>query len=241
MTKLTTWNTEGMESLRLRQLNRLLVSVDGLNCVAVGGSGLLHSMLRNAGGKWFGLAWDRQDAEELASYLQTEVWDLEGGVLPFRDGVLDLIVVLEGLEDVRDDYAFVADCHRALKPNGRLLVNVRLLKKWSLLPFNRNVYTQRQGYTEPQLFDILKDGFDVQHATHYGRFFAELANGLRLARPFFSFANFLDKFLFLNRGYNFMALAKRRPWRPRRTPVLSDGRSIAEAALQSKIGTAFEF
>ena len=59
--------------------------------------------------------------------------------------------------------------------------------------------------------------------------------------PFFWLAAQLDKLLFFTKGYCLIGRARRRQWRPRRTPVLADGRSIAEAALGGKIGTAAPF
>ena len=59
--------------------------------------------------------------------------------------------------------------------------------------------------------------------------------------PLFWLASNVDGLLFFSRGYHLIARAKRHMWHSRRAPVLSDGRSIAEAALQSKIGTAAPF
>ncbi len=39
--------------------------------------------------------------------------------LPFRDGSIDLIVTRSVLEHLPDNAAFVAECHRVLKPGGR--------------------------------------------------------------------------------------------------------------------------
>lgn len=235
-------DAEGIDILRLKQIKKILGSTEGLVCLAVGGSGALQSMLRHSnGGQWLSVAWDRSDVASLSAALQTDVWDLTTGHLPFKDGSLDLVVILEGLEDVKEDGDLITDCHRVLKGNGRLLINVRLYKKWSLLPINRHIYTVRQGYTETQLFRILKDGFDVKQVASYGKLFTELALHFRWNKKIFLIASYLDHLLFFARAYNFLAIAKCRPWRPRRIPVLNDGRSIAEAALQSKIGTAFEF
>ena len=126
----------------------------------------------------------------------------------------------------------------------------------------------RPGYTESVLFDLLKDGFDVQETSGYGRFFTEFANLLaelfagmspaacepaaldvrRLKRaaavftaftPVFWLAGVLDGVFFFLPHHHMVLRAKRRMmWVPRVTPRLRDGRSIAEAALGSKIGTA---
>jgi hypothetical protein len=116
----------------------------------------------------------------------------------------------------------------------------------------------REGYTESQLFSILKHGFDVHHMRSYSRFLEELADTIvmamanrakarssgdwegstrlfAIAGPFYRIAYQLDMFLFMGHGFNLIATAKRRAWRPRNAPVLVDGRSISEAVL-SKAG-----
>lgn len=119
----------------------------------------------------------------------------------------------------------------------------------------------RAGYTPRQLFAVLKDGFDVQDARTYARPVSHVLDlGLRAAAvrqsgvegavfeawaalaqkwmPAAWAARVLDMPLFLSRGHRLLVRAKRRLWIPRNTPILRDGRSIAEATLQTKIGTA---
>ncbi len=119
----------------------------------------------------------------------------------------------------------------------------------------------RAGYTPRQLFAVMKDGFDVQDARSYARPLSHLldlalrADAVRQSgvegavfeawaaladkwMPAAWAARVLDAPLFLSRGHRLLARAKRRLWIPRNTPVLRDGRSIAEATLQTRIGTA---
>jgi hypothetical protein len=42
----------------------------------------------------------------------------------------------------------------------------------------------------------------------------------------------LDLIIFFTRGYRMVAYGRRKGWRPRQTPVLSDGRNITEAVLK---------
>ncbi len=126
----------------------------------------------------------------------------------------------------------------------------------------------RAGYSRRQLFDALKDGFDVQDIRRYSRLLIEVADVLahrqavgaaraaaanrpdaitmcraqaaawrRGAWASWTAAQ-LDALLFLSPGYRMIVRAKRRLWIPRKAPILRDGRSIAEAALGSRIGTA---
>ena len=205
--------------------------------------------------------------------------------LPYDSGAFDRVVILDHLEWVDDDYAFIADVHRVLKTAGILYVDTEHLKRWTVWRPVRRLFgveerpaeRLRDGYTGGGLFDVLKDGFDVQETRTYSRFFIEgtetmsrLAVGAFLnaersdaadregddeadvvsrrlytiqaiAYPFFVIANALDWLVFYTRGYRLMAVARRRLWKPRRAPVLRDGRSLVDATLNTKIGTAADF
>ena len=60
-------------------------------------------------------------------------------------------------------------------------------------------------------------------------------------RPFAWLAVGLDSLLFFTRGYRMALRARHRAWKPRRAPTLTDGRSIADATINTKIGTAAPF
>jgi SAM-dependent methyltransferase len=173
-----------------------------------------------------------------------------------------VVVVFNGMEGFPADDAFIEECHRILKPDGRLIVNVHHEKPFSLMrPLRSLLNTIREkrglvcaGYSESQLFSILKHGFDVHHMRSYSRFFVEFVDRLvpvalegmpiassesarairriyRVASPFYWMAAQLDLLLFFTRGHCLVATAKRRAWRPRNAPILVDGRSISEAVL----------
>lgn len=205
--------------------------------------------------------------------------------LPYRDGVFDRVIIMDHLEWVEDDYGIVAEAHRVLKSAGLLFVDTEHRKRWTFWrPIRklfgveeRPIQRVRAGYTERALFDILKDGFDIQETRSYSRFFVEGAETLlrlavgafaagapsdgveedeaddadelnqRIARiqtfayPFFLIAAKLDWLIFFTRGYRIRAEARRRLWKPRRTPVLRDGRTLADATLNTRIGTAAPF
>ena len=186
--------------------------------------------------------------------------------------------VLSGvLEFASHPEGLMAQVHRALRPKTRLILHVRrrrhslvgLFRRWAGLADPARP-PLRPGFTPAELFDAIKDGFDVQETEAYGRFFteftevlAELFAGLvpetceaaslrtgpltralwayRLFTPFFWISAALDAVCFFLPCHHLVIRAKRRMlWVPRVTPRLRDGRSIAEAALGSKIGTAVE-
>jgi SAM-dependent methyltransferase len=192
---------------------------------------------------------------------EEDVGVLSGEELPFEKKMFDAVVIVDFLERVRSDELFIEECHKVLKPDGRLILNVARVKPYSFVGLLRRMLgltfegrgLARPGYTETDLFRILKDGFDVHNMRSYSRFFVELTHtfvqfaesrggtgdgrekgGRRLytvANVFYRVAFQLDMLLFFTRGFSLIASAKRRGWRPRKTPVLVDGRSITEAVL----------
>jgi len=210
-------------------------------------------------------------------------WDFVEGAddpVPGGEGRYDRLLILDELEWVADDYAFIESCHKRLKPAGVLLVDAAHDKRWTLWrPLRRLLgveerpaYRARDGYSEAGLFDLLKDGYDVQRVRTYSRCVTEgvetiarliigaflggtgsddpedrlraqrgLCRVQSIAYPFFVLANIFDRLFFFTRGYRIMALSRRRLWKPRRTPVLRDGRTLADATLNAKIGTATQF
>jgi SAM-dependent methyltransferase len=270
---------------KLREILRLLGPAGAAEGLDLGGdNGVISYFLRRHGGTWCSADLSPKAVASIRQLVGGDVREMTGSELPFEDARFDVVVVIDLLEHVRDDARFIEECHRVLKPAGRLIVNVPHVKRGAVLrPIRRLLGLTderhghvRPGYTESQLFDLLKDGFDVKEAHTYSRFFVEAldtviqfaskaasrgasdAKGVMLDRqdfgrvaklfrvysvlyPFFLLAAQLDALLSFTRGYSLIGVAHKRPWRPRRAPVLSDGRSIAEAALGSKIGTAAPF
>jgi len=248
--------------MMLHEVLRALGSVDGQNCLAIGSeNGMLSSLLRQHGGKWQDVTVQRDGAEAIRSVVGGDVHVL-ADTLPFKKKTFDAVVIFNALERVQPDYALIGECHRVLKPDGRLIVVARRLKSWSLLTPLDHLFGSgtdagargRDGYTESELFGILKNGFNVLHVRSYSRFFLQLVDlftrgavrrrkqyvteeerdcrGIySIAGPFYRIADQVDLLLFMTRGFQLIASAKRRAWRPRDAPVLVDGRSISEAVL----------
>lgn len=248
-----------------------------------GDNGVIGYHLRRLGGAWHSAGPDETSVASIRHLVDGEVGLLQEARLPYEDGAFDGAVVTDVLERVREDARLIAECHRVLKPTGRLIVHVPHMKKCAILrPIRRllglaDAALARPGYTEPALFDLLKDGFDVQATRTYSRFFVEALDTMtRLTAkilnrgrkagltgegvkdqdawnmekvirwssrlyPVFQFAAGMDTLLAFTKGYNLLVHARRRVWRPRRAPVLADGRSIVEATLGGKIGSAAPF
>lgn len=269
--------------VRLREIVRMLGPMAGQTFLDLTNDPAMSYCLRQAdalsGGRWQTACLTERDVALTRELVGEGVSLLEGDRLPYDDGSFDAVIVCDLFETVADDERLVAECHRILKPSGRMIVNVSLFRRWSLMRALWSLFCRtdperpfvRRGYSESELFAVLKNGFDMQERRAYAKFFTELLRLFcnvmtgpradrpdprdeqslrRLSRviafysavyPFFLLGVGLDALLIFSRGYFLVARAKRRMWVPRRTPFLRDGRSIAEAALGSKIGTAAEF
>lgn len=231
-----------------------------MTCLEAGASnGAISHHLRKLGGAWTSVAVAPEQANAVAEVLGGEVVIYDGQPFSFGKKSFDAAVVVDSLERVQDDARFIEECHKVLRPDGRLVLTVRRVKSWSLvrslrrllgLGFDRQGLV-REGYTESELFNVLKDGFDVLSMRTYSKVCMEFVDAwvewlsLRLANrgpasqrrlqslagPLYWLAFQVDLLLVFNRGSRMIAVAKRRAWRPRKTPVLVDGRTLTEAVL----------
>jgi len=273
--------------MRLRQIKELIRITTNQDCLEItAGDGMISARLREGGGRWETLVLTAAAKASLDWFVEDQVELLQGPAIKEADGTFDLVVIVDALERVRDDYAFIKECHRVLKSDGRLVITAA--RKMSFCPGGcplrsmlglswRAKGLERPGYTSGELFEVLKDGFDVPETDSYssgcvevpGLLFEGLANKLVhgpynmpganagteefyhyaklnvLAMLFYPLMWIPSKLegnlLFFIPGYNMVAKTKRLVWRARKQPVLRDGRSIAEAAINTKIGTAAPF
>jgi SAM-dependent methyltransferase len=195
--------------------------------------------------------------------------------LEWETGSLGGAVVSEALEYADNPEKLMEELHRALAPKSKIVLHVRrrrhslsgALRRWTGL-VDPTREAKRDGFTPSELFETLKEGFDVEESAGYGRFFMEAAEWLaelfaglmpqtceagaldaaRLKRaktvfrafgPVFALAKALDAVCFFLPTHHWAVRAKRRLlWAPRIAPRLRDGRTLADAVLGGKIGTA---
>ncbi|MBL7017143.1 MAG: class I SAM-dependent methyltransferase [Kiritimatiellales bacterium] len=270
---------------RFRKVKQLLGITSNQDCLEVtSGDGIISQQLRLDGGTWTTLATHHDAQASLAFFIKQEIQVLDGVTINAPDHSFDAVVIVDALERIRDDHAFIKECHRVLKTDGRLIVTAARKMTFGLSPLRlllgqtwKRRGLERAGYTAHEFFDVLKDGFDVPETVSYTTCCVEVpgliceAAANKLARgPYnmppanadtehfyhytklYAFGTLLwplmwvfakmDKALsFVLPGRNLVAKTKRRVWRERRAPILIDGRSIAEAALNTKIGTAAPF
>jgi SAM-dependent methyltransferase len=270
---------------KLMRLKESLGSTSHQHCLLISaGDVMLAQKLRQNGTVWDFLAVTDASATGMGQVLNADISRFSGLPLAYEENTFDSVVIADALEYIEPDYEFIKECHRVLKSDGRLVITVGSMRNFGLIrglkqligPNDLQAGRFRPGYTSRQLFDILKDGFDVPGITRYSGFFTELTGiwsslsariiagphyeippeqvdqylfykyrnlnaAFAIGHLFMWFSTILDKIFIMFPRYNLIAKTKTRAWRPRKIPVLADGRSIAEAALNTRIGTAVEF
>lgn len=170
-----------LKQRKLEELVGLLGDTTGRRCLDLGSdNGVVSLLLRERGGSWASGDLTAQTVDSIRSLVGTDVHLVEGKHLPFVDGEFDAVAVVDMLEHVPDDGAFVAELHRIVKPGGQLVVNTPHLKQTALRRL-RHALGQtdekhghlRPGYTADSLRRLLDGRFDLTQHHTYSRFFSE--------------------------------------------------------------------
>lgn len=279
------FNRSIRRQVRFRQVRELLGSTAGQDCLEItAGDGMISQQIRLDGGNWSTRVPSQDAQAALRYFIKPDAPVLQNETIDAPDQSFDAVVIVDALERMRDDHAFIKECHRVLRTDGRLIVTAARKMMFSFSPLRmllglswKRRGLARAGYTSREFFDVLKDGFDVpetisystccvevpgllceaaantlargpynlppagadtEHFYHYTKLYAL---GTLVWPVMWVLSQFEKALSFILPGHNIVAKTKRRVWRERRTPILIDGRSIAEAALNTKIGTAAPF
>lgn len=184
-----------LKQSKLKNLVELIGGTKGHHCLDIGGdNGVVSLRLRELGGTWHSADINEKAVDSIGKLVGKEnAFLMTDHRLPFNDATYDLVVIIDMLEHLDEDEAFVRECHRVLKPNGILIANVPHVKRFSfirglrkLLGLTDDLHGHvRPGYTEQELYDIMKDGFDITDSNTYNRFFVELVDtGVQFAGSF---------------------------------------------------------
>lgn len=167
---------------KVRRVVEMLDSTIGKVCLDIGGdNGVVSLLLRQRGGEWHSADLDATTVESIRRLVSTNVHRIDGTTLPFPDGALDVIVIVDFLEHIETDRAFARELARVLKPGGTLIVNVPNLKPGSRLNRLRNALGLtdekhghvRPGYDLATLNETLGRPFALERSRTYSKAFAE--------------------------------------------------------------------
>ncbi len=267
---------------KLERIQSLVGTTINFQCLEISsGDGSISTGLRSLGGSWNTAVSTAAAAHSVGYSLSETITQIENEKLPFEDHTFDRLVIVDALRSFANDAEFLRECHRVLKNDGWVIITesrrfpisfVALIQYlFGIAPIAKG--NIRNGYTASELFNILKDGYDVPETITYSNdLFESVAtlgegllhitdantpywlipekagqNELYRYRKLHHLANLTYPLLWLLSkleffpGHKLIVKSRRRHWRPRKTPKLTDGRSIAEAAINTKIGTAAPF
>jgi len=169
------------EKLRLLEKNLHIESsfaILDLGCA----QGILSHFLRQKGGYWVSTDLDMANLKTSLELLKSNCLQIGPGILPFQNGVFDLVVCLDYLEHLEDDEQCLREIHRILKDEGQFILSTPHTGKVFLLNRLRphlgmkmEFYGhKREGYRSDVLEAMLaKTGFTVERTKTFSRFFSE--------------------------------------------------------------------
>jgi SAM-dependent methyltransferase len=175
-----------LKQRKLKELERMLGPTAGLRCLDLGSdNGVVSLLLRQRGGDWASADLTAEAVASIRELVETDVHHVTGDRLPFADAAFDRVAVVDMLEHVPDEAAFVAELARITRPGGTLVVNTPHLKRTGLrrlrLALGQTDEAHghlRPGYTPERLAELLEANGRFRLGPHrtYSRFFSELVD-----------------------------------------------------------------
>jgi 2-polyprenyl-3-methyl-5-hydroxy-6-metoxy-1,4-benzoquinol methylase len=171
-----------LKQRKLSEIVALLGTTDGLRCLDLGSdNGVVSLLLRRRGGRWSSADLTDEAVDAIRGLVGDETYRIDGRALPFADGAFDRVVVVDMLEHVTDDSAFVAELARITRPGGTLVVNTPHIKNSALRRLRQAIGLTdekhghlRPGYVAADLERLFAAQFRLETHHTYSRFFSEL-------------------------------------------------------------------
>ena len=175
-----------LKQQKFRELTALLGKTAGLHCLDIGSdNGVISLLFRQMGSTWKSADLDEHSVSAIRSLVGSDVYQLDGKRTPFKDNEFDRVIIVDFLEHIPQDKAFVAELFRIIKPDGTLIVNVPQLKNSFLRKFRLAIGQTdekhghlRPGYTIESLRQLLGDQFSIDVHKTYSKFFSEMVDTL---------------------------------------------------------------
>jgi 2-polyprenyl-3-methyl-5-hydroxy-6-metoxy-1,4-benzoquinol methylase len=173
-----------LKQRKLREIAALVGPTGGRRCLDLGSdNGVVSLLLRERGGSWASGDLTDEAVSSIRGLVETDVHKVAGDKLPFPDAAFDVVAVVDMLEHVPDEAAFVRELARVVKPGGRLVVNTPHLKRTALRRLRTGLGQTdekhghlRPGYTPERLRELLDGRFVLEGHHTYSRFFSELVD-----------------------------------------------------------------
>ena len=173
-----------LKQRKLAEIEGMLGPTAGLRCLDLGSdNGVVSLLLRRRGGDWASADMTDESVASIRELVGSDVHRVAGRRLPFADAEFDRVVVVDMLEHVEDDRAFVLELFRILKTGGRLVVNTPHLRDTPLRRLRHRLGQTderhghvRPGYTAASLEALLEERFALEGHHTYSHSFTELVD-----------------------------------------------------------------
>jgi SAM-dependent methyltransferase len=157
-----------------------------LCCLDIGSdNGVISYLLRNRGGRWKSADLDDETVGSIRELVGSDVYQVDERRTPFAENEFDRVVIVDFLEHIQSDGAFIEELYRVIKPGGELIINVPHIKNSLLRKFRLAIGQTdekhghvRPGYTPGNLTRLLQDRFTIVSAATYSKFFSECVDTL---------------------------------------------------------------
>ncbi|HAY44852.1 MAG TPA: hypothetical protein DCY55_01025 [Gammaproteobacteria bacterium] len=171
-----------LKKAKFAAIRRYMPLTGGLRCLDIGAdNGVLSYLLRESGGEWTSADLDPAIVDGIKQMVGEQVELFDGGRTDYSDGTFDVIVIIDFLEHIQNDRAFIGELHRIMKPDACLIINVphyrpnALIRKLRLacgLTDEKHGHL-RPGYDLTSLNLICSEYFEISEHHTYSRFFVE--------------------------------------------------------------------
>ena len=177
------YNKSILKQAKFAAISKYLASTETCRCMDIGAdNGVLSYLLRKNGGDWSSADLEPSVVASIKQMVGDQVELFGGGRTQFADHTFDIVVIIDFLEHIDDDRAFLAELNRIMKPGGQLIINVPHFRKKSWIRKLRLACGLsdekhghvRPGYNLPSLQLVCNDYFEITANHTYSKFFVEL-------------------------------------------------------------------
>ena len=183
---LALFNRSVLKQQKWKMLSSFLGPTQGLRCLDIGAdNGVISHLLRQEGGQWSSADLDPMTVRAIRDVVGSDVHQIDGGRTPFSEDTFDRVVIVDFLEHIEADEAFLKELHRVMRGAGELIINVPHLKNSWLRRFRLRIGQTdekhghvRPGYTLERLRELLGPRFEILQAQTYSKFFTQTVDTL---------------------------------------------------------------
>ncbi|MBT5032432.1 MAG: class I SAM-dependent methyltransferase [Proteobacteria bacterium] len=177
------YNKSILKQAKFAAINKYLASTETCRCLDVGAdNGVLSYLLRKKGGDWSSADLEPSVVASIQQMVGNQVELFDGGRTQYADQTFDIVVIIDFLEHIEDDRAFLAELNRIMKPGGQLIINVPHFRKNSWIRKLRlacGLSDEKHGHVRPgynllSLQGVCNDYFEITASHTYSKFFVEL-------------------------------------------------------------------